>query len=170
MGWNLHLGSRRANAAPLKLLTLFVLLSGIPLAALGWLGWRVLQQDRALESQRGRERLDSAASLIARELDRTLSAWEVMLPVAAEGQPVTLPTGSVFLLVAPDGVVGQQGVPLPYYPRVASSITADASLFAKAEAHEFREQNLTAAIAAYRALAAAADPSTRGAALPLRRR
>ena len=91
MGWNLHLGSRRANAAPLKLLTLFVLLSGIPLAALGWLGWRVLEQDRALESQRVRERLDSAASLIARELDRTLSAWEGMLPAAAEGQPVALP-------------------------------------------------------------------------------
>ena len=165
MGWNLHLGSRRAHAAPLKLLTLFVLLSGIPLAELGWLGWRVLQQDRALESQRARERLDSAASLIARELDRTLSAWEAMLPAAAEGQPVTLPPGSVFLLIAPDGVVGQQGVPLPYYPRVASSITADASLFAAAEHYEFREQNLTAAIAAYRALAAAPDPATRGAAL-----
>ena len=165
MGWNLHLGSRRAHAAPLKLLTLFVLLSGIPLAALGWLGWRVLLQDRALESQRVRERLESAAGLIARELDRTLSAWEVMLPTASEGQPVTLPPGSVFLLIAPDGVVGQHGVPLPYYPRVAPSITADASLFAKAEDYEFREQNLTAAIAAYRALATAADPSTRGAAL-----
>lgn len=165
MGWNLHLGSRRAYAAPLKLLTLFVLLSGIPLMALGWLGWRVLQQDRALESQRGRERLDSAASLIARELDRTLSAWEGMLPVAAEGQAVTLPAGSVFLLIAPVGVVGQQGVRLPYYPRVPAAIGADASLFAAGEHHEFREQNLTAAIAAYRALAAAPDPSTRGAAL-----
>ena len=87
MGWNLQLGSRRI--APLKLLTLFALLSGIPLLALGWLGWRVLQQDRALESQRVRERLDNAAALIARELDRTLSAWETVLPAAADGQAVT---------------------------------------------------------------------------------
>jgi len=165
LGWNLHLSSPRTYAAPLKLLTLFVLLSGIPLVALGWLGWRVLEQDRSLESQRERERLDSAASLIARELDRTLNAWEGMLPSAAEGQAVTLPTGSVFLLIAPDGVVGQQGAPLPYYPRVASATGADASLFEAGEHHEFREQNLSAAIAAYRTLAAAPDPSTRGAAL-----
>jgi hypothetical protein len=144
---------------------LFVLLSGIPLVALGWLGWRVLLQDRALESQRVRERLDNAAGLIARELDRTLNAWETVLPAAAEGQAVTLPSGGVFLLIGPDGVVGQQGVRLPYYPRVAPSISADASLFAAAEQHEFREQNLTLAIAAYRTLAAAPDPSTRGGAL-----
>lgn len=165
MGWNLHLGSRRAHVAPLKLLTLFVLLSGIPLAALGWLGWRVLQQDRALESQRVRERLDSAAGLVARELDRTLSAWETLLPAASEGQPVALPVGGIFLLIAEDGVAGQQGIRLPYYPRVAPSITADASLFATAEQHEFREQNLTAAIAAYRALSVVPDPATRGGAL-----
>ena len=163
MGWNLQLGSRRI--APLKLLTLFALLSGIPLLALGWLGWRVLQQDRALESQRVRERLDNAAALIARELDRTLSAWETVLPAAADGQAVTLPAGGVFVLIAPDGVVGHQGVRLPYYPRVAASISADASLFAAAEHYEFREQNLAAAIAAYRTLAAAPDPSTRGGAL-----
>lgn len=165
MRWNLHLGSPRAYAAPFKLLTLFALLSGIPLVALGWLGWRVLQQDRALESQRGRERLDSAASLIARELDRTLNAWESILPAAAEGQAVTLPTGGVFLLITSEGVVGQQGAPLPYYPRVAAANDADASLFAAGEHHEFREQNLTAAIAAYRPLSVARDPSTRGGAL-----
>jgi hypothetical protein len=30
----------------------------IPLAALGWLGWRSLEQDRALETQHIREQLD----------------------------------------------------------------------------------------------------------------
>jgi hypothetical protein len=45
-------------AAPVRLLALFVVISGVPLVALGWLGWRVLQQDRALETQRLRERLD----------------------------------------------------------------------------------------------------------------
>src|SRR5437870_2952452 len=54
---------RPLRTAPLTLLALFVLLSGIPLAALGWLGIRVLQQDRAIEAQRLRERLENAAGL-----------------------------------------------------------------------------------------------------------
>lgn len=156
---------RGPHAAPLKLLALFVLLSAIPLAALGWLAWRVLQQDRALESQRVRERLDNAASLVAREIDRGLTAWEAVLPAAAGGQAVALPPGAVFLLIATDGVVQQQGAPLPYYPRVPSATRARSSLFAVAERQEFREQNLSAAIAAYRALAVSNDAGIRAEAL-----
>lgn len=157
--------SRSPHAAPVKLLALFVLLSGIPLVALGWLGWRVLQQDGALESQRVRERLDNAASLVARELDRGLTAWEALLPAAAGGQAVALPPRTVFLLIATDGVVQQQGAPLPYYPRVASASSTSSPLFAVAERQEFREQNLFAAIAAYRALAVSNDESIRAEAL-----
>ena len=150
---------------PLKLLALFVLLSGIPLAALGWLGWRVLEQDRALETQRERERLDNAASLVTRELDRGLTAWEAMLAAAASGQAVTLPPDAVFLLITRDGVVQHQGVPLPYYPQVPAAAGASATAFAAAEADEFRTQNLSAAIAGYRALADSHDKSIRAAAL-----
>ena len=157
--------SRSPHAAPLKLLALFVLLSAIPLAALGWLGWRVLKQDRALESQRLRERLDNAASLVAREIDRGLTAWEALLPAAAGGQAVELPSGAVFLLIDKDGVVRQQGAPLPYYPRVPSATRARSSLFAVAEQQEFREQNLAAAIASYRALAVSNDEAIRAEAL-----
>ena len=150
---------------PLKLLALFVLLSGIPLAALGWLGWRVLAQDRALETQRVRERLDNAASLVTRELDRGLTTWEAMLAAAASGQRVTLPQDAVFLLITADGVVQQQGVPLPYYPQVPAVAGAHPTAFAAAEEAEFRTQNLPAAIAAYRALADSDDQSIRAAAL-----
>ena len=55
-------------SGPVKLLTLFVLLAGVPLAALGWLGWRLLDQDRTLEKQRERDRLDSAAALLGLSL------------------------------------------------------------------------------------------------------
>jgi hypothetical protein len=61
-------------AAAVRLTTLFVLLTGIPLVALGWLGWRVLQQERALETQRARERLEETATLLAVELERRLAA------------------------------------------------------------------------------------------------
>ena len=66
------LNTRTYLSAPVKLLTLFVLLAGIPSAALGWLGWRLLQQDRALENQRERDRLERAAVLLANELERGL--------------------------------------------------------------------------------------------------
>ncbi len=40
--------------ASVKLAALSIVLAGIPLVALGWLGGRLLAQDRALESQRRR--------------------------------------------------------------------------------------------------------------------
>jgi len=150
---------------PLKLLALFVLLSGIPLVALGWLGWRVVQQDRALETQRVREQLDNAATLVTRELDRGLTAWEAMLAIGGVGQPVMLPPDAVFLLITADGVAQHQGVALPYYPHVPVAAGPLPAAFAAAEAHEFRTQDLSAAIAAYRALADSDHKSIRAAAL-----
>ena len=42
----------------------------------GWLGWRLALQDRALQDQRIRERLESAADLVAADLRRGLSRLE----------------------------------------------------------------------------------------------
>src|SRR6266542_6922173 len=92
-------------AAPVRLLALFAVIAGVPLIALGWLGWRVLQQDNALERQRLRERLDNAATLLTGELDRGFSKWEELLTRADGPAIVDLPSGSVFLLTGPDGVV-----------------------------------------------------------------
>ena len=72
---------------------------------------------------------------------------------------------AVFLLIARDGVVQQQGAPLPFYPQVPSATRTRLSLFAVAERQEFREQNLAAAIAAYRALAVSNDAAIRAEAL-----
>jgi hypothetical protein len=54
------LNIRAKLSAPVRLLTLFVLLAGVPLAALGWLGWKLVDQDRARENQREKERLENA--------------------------------------------------------------------------------------------------------------
>jgi signal transduction histidine kinase len=156
---------RRVRAAPLKLLALFLTLSAVPLSALGWLGYRVLEQDRALEAQQLRDRLDNAGSVVTRELDRGLAAWEELLPVAARGQEIALPPGGVFLLVGPDGVRRLQGEQLPYYPRIAHAEGSTRAVFADAETHEFRESDLTAAIAAYRHLTSSEDEAVRAEAL-----
>lgn len=146
-------------AAPAKLLALFVLLAGIPLAALGWLGWRLLEQDHALENQRERDRLENAAGLLERELDRSLTSWEDLLPAA------TPPPGGVLIVFDSRGVLRQQGVRLPYYPRVSSAPEPPAGLFADAEALEFRENGLSKATAAYRSLARSRYRGVRAAAL-----
>ena len=157
--------ARRYAPAPARLLAVFALLAGIPLVALAWLGYRVVQQDRAFEHQRVRERLDSAASLLARQLDRSLTAWEEVLPAAASGEPVALPADAVWLSINDDGVVQQRGIRLPYYPRVAQPSTTISQLFTTAEAYEFREGNLNAATAAYRELATVRNESVRAEAL-----
>lgn len=132
---------------------------------LGWLGWRVVQQDRALEAQRLRERLDSAAKVLARDLDRNFTAWDDLLPAAARGDPVALPPHSVFLLFDSRGIFRHDGIRLPYYPQVPLVPSPSAASFAAAETDEFRHQNLAQAIASYRHLASSRDPAVRAGAL-----
>ena len=132
---------------------------------MGWLGGRLLAQDRALESQRRRERLENAATLLTRELDRSLAAWEALLPSAAQGTAVELPPAGVVLIFDSRGVVQHQGVPLPFYPLVPPSTDVSGDLFAAGEVQEFQQDDLGRAAATYRGLAAAGDGSVRAAAL-----
>ena len=151
--------------ASVKLATLFIVLAGIPLVALGWLGGRLLEQDQALETQRRRERLENAADLLTRELDRSLAAWEALLPSAAQGAAVELPPSGVILVFDSRGVVRHQGIPLPFYPLVSPSPDVPGDLFAVGEVQEFQQEDLGSAAATYRGLAAAHDGPVRASAL-----
>lgn len=73
---------RTRNGASLKLPALFLLLAGLPLVALGWVGWQLLERDRALEVQRERERVENAVTLVTRELERSLAAWGDLVAAA----------------------------------------------------------------------------------------
>jgi two-component system phosphate regulon sensor histidine kinase PhoR len=147
------------TASPRRLAALFVLLSAIPVLALGWLGWRLLEMDRAVEVQRQRERLEAGADQFSRDLERTLAAWD-----AALTQPVA-PPGTVILQLGRDGVVSRRGVPLPYYPQVRPTTEPPAELFAEAEAAEFRSEKSHAAPGMYKALAMSQRREVRAAAL-----
>ena len=151
--------------APRRLLALFLLAAGIPVAALGWLGWWLLEQDRALESQRARDRLGNAASLLAQELDHGLEAWEGLLPGAAQGTPVVLPPDAVLLVFDSSGVLRSQGARLAYYPLVPSPPQAPDRVFAAAESLEYRGENLAKAAGVYRDLSRTGDRRLRAAAL-----
>jgi hypothetical protein len=57
-----------------KLFALFLVFAGIPLSALGWLGWRLLDQDRAIASEQLRERRESAADLFIAGLSQAIAS------------------------------------------------------------------------------------------------
>jgi hypothetical protein len=68
--------TRPRVGTPAGLSILFVLLAAVPLAALGWLGSRLLAQEGELERQQRRELLENSTALLAHEIDRSLSRWE----------------------------------------------------------------------------------------------
>jgi signal transduction histidine kinase len=152
-------------ASPTKLLALFLVLSGIPLIALGWLGWRVLEQDRALEAQRSRDQLENAAGTLTRALERELTAWETLAQQAANGRPAEPPAGTTLLIFDGDGVMEQRGTNLPYQPHARASPAVASSVFAEAEAHEFQAGDLKNAAALYSQLAETNSDPIRAASL-----
>jgi hypothetical protein len=59
--------------APRRVLVLFVTITLVPAAALGWLGWRTLKQNWALDRQRETEGLELLADRISGALDHALA-------------------------------------------------------------------------------------------------
>lgn len=143
-----------------RISALLIAVTCIPIAALGWLGLRILQQDRDIERQRQRERLEVAAGRLALDIGRQLQDIEEQL---ARGEGIQFglagfTTSTVAaLLYQPETPAGEA---------VRSSLTeAEAAEFQDAEAAEFQRHELAAAAAAYRRLAAAPGPGTRAMAL-----
>ena len=153
---------RERKGTSLKLLVFFILLSGIPLALLGWFAWGLLEQERTLETQRLKERLDNAAVLIAQELDREITARESLLAKAGEGS-AEVPPDSAFIIFNSEGVIRHGGIPLAYYPHLVSTPAPES--VTSAEIEEFRDGNCSRASEAYRKLAASRDPAIRAAGL-----
>lgn len=126
----------------------------IPIGALSWLGMRTLQQDRELERQRRRERLEVAAGRLALDVERRLQNVEEQLANGA---------GIHFL---PTGLESSKDLPILYQPVELSTAQSVATpILAAAEVEEFQRRDLTAAAATYRRLAASNNPAVRAAAL-----
>ena len=125
----------------------------IPVAALAWLGMRTLQQDRELEAQRQRERLEVAAGRVALEIERKLQDAEEQL---ARGD------GIHFLRTS---IESSAKLRVLFQPVVTPALTGTPASFAAAEAEEFQRHNLPAAEAEYRRLAITSVTTVRAAAL-----
>jgi signal transduction histidine kinase len=132
---------------PRVVLTLFISLMAVCALALGWLGWQVVVQDRAVEAQRRQEQVERAADRVVAAMVRTLATPDVTITMAAGGDDDVTPAGR-----------------LAYMPEHATARAVPEN-FAEAEALEFSRQGRSRAADAYRRLAESSDTQSRAEAL-----
>lgn len=148
---------------------LFLGVAAVSVVALIWMGVRLVEQDRALESQQLRERREAAADRLTVSLGQMLSAEEERL---ADPASVDLPPSAddVVLVLA-----GLSGSPSPdfrvwpdkgllYYPVITPAREASARLFAEAERSEFINQDFSRAVRELLPFSKSEDPAVRAGA------
>jgi signal transduction histidine kinase len=133
---------------------------------LGWLGWRLLQQDQQLSAQRIAERRETAADLGVAALERRLASVDQDIGrLLAAGEPPNAASDGAFFLEFANGEIrtwphGR----LLYLPELPPSSEPPASLFTAADDLEYQKQDYLGAIASLRRPAASSDPGVRAAA------
>ncbi len=150
---------------PRRLLLALLLVMLVPAGALVWLGWRLYQQDRALEGQQLRERSERVADRIVAALDQALAEEEARLAGPTPG-PAFRPDGGALLVVFRDRAL--EVVPrnrLLYYPEPAVLPEASAAVYASGEEFEFTRADHVQAVESFRRLAASQDPAVHAGAL-----
>jgi signal transduction histidine kinase len=151
---------------PRHLLVWFAVVAVAPALVIAWLSWRIAQQDRALESHRLQERLESAANLAAAALDRLLSEIEQQLVDSPDSpRPENLAHGAVFAVFDARGLVRHSGDGLLYYPALPRPPEPSESLFSPGEILEFQRGDYRGATRAFRELSRTSDPLVRAGAL-----
>jgi signal transduction histidine kinase len=163
------MAQRRGWLPPRRTVALFIAVAAVSVAALVWMGARLLVQDRALEGQRLQERREAAADRVVAALEQALLAEERRL---AKSPAIDFPdVDDVLVVVAGPADIGvSPEKALLFYPVVSAAREAPAELFSHAERLEFGERDYMGAMAALRPLTRSADPNVRaGAQLRLAR-
>ena len=147
---------------PGHLLVAFLVVTLLPACAVGVLGWRLFQQDVALESRYLQDRLEHAA-------DRTVAALDVQLGRFQDAlQPTSvLPVGDdvVRVTFGPKGVEATPANRLLYYPPTDGPPSLPTQPFHRGEALEFGRRDAIGAAAVYRRVAESSDAAIRAGAL-----
>jgi signal transduction histidine kinase len=148
---------------PRRVLTSFLAVVVACVGALAWLGYRFLEQDRALESQRIQEQLEVAADRAAALLERQLAELQRIL----DGAPgaAKLPDGTILVVAHTQDLEVYGGQHLLFYPQFAQPPQVSSDTFRRAEVVEFQQNDPLTASTMYREAARTNDPSLRGAAL-----
>jgi signal transduction histidine kinase len=149
------------------LLAVLLLLTTASVSALLWSGWRLSQQESAVEAQRRRERLEQAADRIAALLRAKLAETGDRLTAAAVSPTGITPDPgpSLLLVFTRDTLSAHPPGRLLYTPVPERGPEAPERAFAEGEAAEIRDQQLDRAAATYRRLSEATDHALQAGAL-----
>jgi signal transduction histidine kinase len=151
---------------PRSLLLLLFLFTLVSVSTVAWFGWRLLDQERAVEAQRAQENLEQAAGRIAATLvgvlaetgDR-LGAWVTAPPTGGK------PEEGVLLILSGNSVTALPAGRVLYTPAPPPVPEADSPAFAEGEALEFQQAQPEKAIDWYRHLADSKSDGIRAGAL-----
>jgi signal transduction histidine kinase len=161
------MASRGWSGPPRHLLAILLLLTTASVSALLWFGWRLTEQESAVEAQRSRERLEQAADRIAALLRANLAETGERLaaPASSPAAIVTEPDRSLLLIRTRDGLSTYPPGALLYAPVVEQGGEAPESAFAEGEAAEILYQQPDEAAGIYRRLSETKDRALQAGAL-----
>jgi signal transduction histidine kinase len=153
--------------APRRLRLVFVSVMVLLTAALGGLGWRLLDQERTLALQSLAEQRDSAADLVTAALEKRLTALEQKLETAFLSPETAWPRteGAILVRFGSDSIETWPPNKLIFYPKLPEKPDDSAGLFARADELEFRKNDHAGAIAEASAHARSQIPGIRAQAL-----
>jgi signal transduction histidine kinase len=145
---------------PRTLFLILFLLTLISVSALGWFGWKVLDQERMVEAQRLAQKLEQSADRIAATLRGTLAETgerlgNSLIPPPEDGLLLTIEENR--LVAAPPGRLLYDLTPI-------LEPEAKPELFAEGEAAEFIRARPEEALEAYLRLAVSPDATVRAGA------
>ncbi len=155
MSWGI--GSR----FPPRVALLLAVAVAVPPAALLWVCWRVLEQDRALEEQQVAQRVERAADIATAALLRAVESTERRL---AEGAG-DWPDGAVCLTAVRETLQVWPRERVSYLPAALHVPELPGAPFAAAESVEFGQRDLNRAATIYRDLASSDHADVRAGAL-----
>ena len=147
---------------PRTLFLVLFLLTLVSVSALGWFGWKLLEQERLVDAQRSRERLEHSADELSTAIRGTLA--EAGDRLAQWDNAASVP-GIDVLRIEGDSIETAGPGGLLYYPFPSPQPPAPSAPFLEAEQSEHADRNLPVALAAYQQLAASPDASIRAGAL-----
>lgn len=154
---------------PRHLLVILLLLTVASVSALLWSGWKLTEQESAVEAQRSRERLEQAADRVAALLRANLAeTGERLAAAAAAPSPVGIKPEtdqSLLLVFTQDTLSAYPPGRLLYSPVAEHGAEAPDGAFAEGEAAEIRHQQLDKAAGIYRRLSESKDRALQAGAL-----
>ena len=159
------MGLARWFRPPGRTLAVFLCLMLVLGGALGWLGWQLLKQDRALEGQRTQERLELEADRMAAALQQSLTDLESYLSFVPNPGAKEPPDGVLVLQSTKRTANAYPPGALLYYPVIPDGEELANATFVAGEILEYQRNDPAKAAEVFRELARSPDPGVQAGAL-----